>query len=134
MTEVNTTNDAKRNVRVLVIDDDAELGRTLQETLANAGYDAVVAADSFGAAAHYAENPPNVVITDLFMPDKDGLDVITDLRHCFPWVKVIAMSGNVSKENLLHAAALLGAAVTITKPFAPHMILGAVEVALRNAA
>lgn len=134
MAKVNKTYSGKRNVRILVIDDDAELGRTLQETLANAGYDAIAAADGFGAAAQYAENPPNVVITDLFMPDKDGLDVIADLRHCFPWVKVIAMSGNASKDNLLHAAALLGATVTITKPFAPQMIVSAVEAALRNAA
>jgi len=118
--------------RVLVIDDDAELRSTLGETLTAAGYTVLLAADGDEAAPYFENIPPDVVVTDIFMPNKDGLDVIVDLRKAFPWVRVIAMSGNPSKENLLHTASLIGAVETIAKPFLPNRLLTAVRTVLQD--
>jgi len=84
-----------------------------------------------GAAgiAYVAQRAPDLVITDIFMPGQDGIEVLLELRKAFPALKVIAMSGGDGSGvlNLLEDAELLGADRTIPKPFTPGELIAAVN-------
>ena len=77
-------------------------------------------------------SPVHLVITDLYMPEKEGLETIMELHRDFPKVSIIAMLGKVGADNLLAATKRLGAAQTLKKPFQPHELLAAVEEVLRG--
>ena len=64
----------------------------------------------------YRQKPADLVIVDMLMPDMDGMDTITELKHEFPDVKVIAVSGLVSEQSLINSSQLLGARRTLRKP------------------
>ena len=113
--------------RILIVDDDAELRDMLCATLSEAGYEVATAADGTEASAILKTKRPEIVITDVYMPSKDGLEILLDLRQHFPDIKVIAMSGGVAKENILEAFKELGASSTLVKPFEPAELLRAVE-------
>src|SRR5258706_3132013 len=95
--------------RVLVIEDHSALRQLLCETLVQAGYDAVGAADGREASALYQANVPQIIVTDIYMPNRDGLETIIHLREHFPEVKILAMSGGVSKSHILEVARTFGA-------------------------
>ena len=107
--------------RVLVVDDNEDLRSTVQALLQADGFDVVVAADGEAALALHRKSPADVVITDLFMPDKDGIETIIELRKLYPAVKIVAMSGWTSTQgsDYLQVAREIGAAVTLQKPFDP---------------
>ena len=71
--------------------------------------------------------PPDLVITDIYMPDRGGLEVIIELRKKFPTIKIIAISGNVSGKNALRVAETLGAQRTLRKPFPVPELVQAAE-------
>lgn len=112
--------------RILVIDDDPELREVLSRALSQVGYDVATASDGRQASVLYRGSIPDIVITDIYMPDKDGLETLMELRRDFPGVKVIAISGGISHENILHVASALGASRTLVKPFEPDELLQAV--------
>ena len=118
---------------ILVIEDDSELLLMLQETLAQAGYEVRAAADGKQAAILCQIKPPDLVITDIYMPNKDGLEVIMDLRAKFPKTKIIAISGQITTKNMLPVALTLGAARTLAKPFLPEELLKVVQEVLPEA-
>ena len=107
--------------RVLVVDDNEDMRVTVQALLQADGFDVVVAADGEAALALHRKSPADVVITDLFMPDKDGIETIIELRKLYPAVKIVAMSGWTSTQgsDYLQVAREIGAAVTLQKPFDP---------------
>jgi len=107
--------------RVLVVDDNEDMRITVQALLQADGFDVVVAADGEAALALHRKSPADVVITDLFMPDKDGIETIIELRKLYPAVKIVAMSGWTSTQgsDYLQVAREIGAAVTLQKPFDP---------------
>jgi len=113
--------------RILVIEDDPALREMLCQTLVQAGYQVEAAADGKKASAIYGVNPPDIAVTDIYMPTKDGLETLIDLRQNFPEVKIIAISGGVSKTHILEVAKILGAACTLIKPFEPAELIQAVE-------
>ena len=115
---------------ILVIDDEAEMRVMLQETLSAAGYDVTAASDGQEAASLSRSHPPELVITDIYMPNKDGLEVIMEMRAAFPATRIIAMSGQVTQRNMLPAASVLGAVRTLPKPFLPAELLALVEEVL----
>jgi CheY-like chemotaxis protein len=88
------------------------------------GYDTVEACDGCDGLQRYRQFPVATVITDLQMPGMDGFDVIRELRHDFPDVNIIAMSGD---SQLLHRARQLGAQHTIEKPFDPEALSQAIH-------
>jgi len=112
--------------RILVIDDDPELLDVLSHVLSQAGYQVATAADGRQASALYRSHTPDIVITDIYMPDRDGLEALMELRRDFPRVKVIAMSGGISNQEMLQVASALGASRTLAKPFEPAELLSAV--------
>ena len=107
--------------RILVVDDNEDLRSTIMALLQADGFDVSVAADGEAALASHRARPADVVVTDLFMPDKDGIETIIELKKLYPMVKIVAMSGWTSTQgsDYLQVAREIGAAVTLQKPFDP---------------
>ena len=117
---------------ILVIDDDAAMRMTLERTLKQAGYEVVSAADGNEGLKVCRTRAVDVVITDLFMPNKEGMETIIELRRNFPTTAIIAMSGTGVVAPMLSTAQILGATKTLAKPFEPEEMLTAIEEALRT--
>lgn len=114
---------------ILVIDDEPsvlELARTILE---RAGYEVIAAPDGRVGMRLFRERPSDLVITDLIMPEKEGIEVIIELRRDFPDVKIVAISGGgiIDAENYLTLAKNLGAHCIIRKPFGMNEMLEAVR-------
>ncbi len=117
-------------IQVLVIEDDNELRQVLCESLSRAGYAVTEAADGVQAGAILRAKPFDLVITDLYMPKRDGFEVIMELRRLQPSAKIIAISGHPTRQRMLPAAAWLGAKRTIAKPFTPEEMLELIKEVL----
>lgn len=117
---------------ILVIDDDDQVRTSLRRVLERAGHEVVEAADGKTAVALVSERPCDLVITDINMPEMDGIEVIMALAGRRPGLPVIAISGGgkVPKELLLSSAGLLGAVTTLSKPFEMEELIEAVNQAL----
>ena len=116
--------------RILVVEDDPRVREVLYQALAMAGYDVVAAADGEEALAAYAAAPADLIITDLLMPRKDGVETIRGLRRQHPAAKVIAVTAARGRFNRLTAARHAGAHHTLLKPFGMSDLLAAVRDAL----
>jgi YesN/AraC family two-component response regulator len=79
--------------RILIIDDESQIRSMLRLMLERVGYEVVEAPDGIEGIRKYREKPADLIITDLIMPNKDGIGMIIDLKKEFPEVKIIAMSG-----------------------------------------
>ncbi len=92
----------------------------LRATLAELGYTVTEARNGKESLALHKSNPADLVITDLIMPEKEGIETISELLSLQPELKIIAMSGDgrVSAKDYLPIAKWLGAARVLTKPFA----------------
>jgi CheY-like chemotaxis protein len=110
---------------ILVIEDQEDLRMTLRATLAEAGYRVVSAANGRTATKALAQEKLDLVLTDLLMPGKDGIEVINDLRQSRPDLPVIAMSGGgtIPAEYYLQLARVLGAKAILRKPFSNEQLL-----------
>ena len=119
--------------QILIIDDDDQLRLMLRKTLERSGYEVVEAPNGKEGIKRFREMPCDLVITDLIMPEKKGLETISELKEDFPDIKVIAISGGgrVGPNDYLHLAKMLGAAQTLTKPIEREKLLNAVEELLR---
>ena len=105
-------------VSVLVVDDDKHLCHAIADGLAEAGYDTREAHDGNQPVKMFGEQPSDIVVTDLFMPDCDGFEVIMHLRREAPNVRIIAMSGaDDTTAGFLRAASQFGAEYILRKPF-----------------
>jgi DNA-binding NtrC family response regulator len=105
--------------RIMVVDDDASIRRTLQILLSKAGYEVMQARDGLEAVRLWRDRGGDLVITDLHMPEKDGIETIIELLSYSPGIRIIAMSGGgqTKRLDLLGNMALLGSVFTIEKPF-----------------
>jgi CheY-like chemotaxis protein len=115
--------------RILVIDDDNEVRELICTLLRRQGHDVTEAADGKEGIHSYRNNPVDLIITDLFMPVKEGLETIVDLRREFPELKIIAISGGNREGpgNYLKTAELCGASRIFQKPFDNAQLLAAVD-------
>ena len=118
--------------RVLVIDDDLSLRKVLGQALELAGYEVALAADGREGVASFRSQPADVVITDLYMPNQEGLETIMELHKEFPAIPIIAMSGRRPAGTLLSIAQRLGAVGILEKSFSADELLAAVEHALQK--
>src|SRR5436853_3553427 len=110
--------------RILVIDDDALLRGAIRVVLESAGYEVIEAGDGDAGLRLHREPGADLVVVDLFMPERDGLEVIRAVRAEAPQAKIIAMSGGSSLQlDLLDAAPAFGASGTLQKPFLPNALL-----------
>ncbi len=121
--------------RILVIADDELVRSTLRDVLEDAGYEVSEAADGKQGLAFFEAQPVDVVVTDILMPEKDGIETIIELRRRFLPVKIIAISGGGSAKNLdfLELAKKVGARRILAKPFTPGELLAAVNDVLEAA-
>jgi CheY-like chemotaxis protein len=119
---------------ILIIDDEPQIRSMLKLMLERDGYEVVEAPDGIEGIRIYRRNPADLIITDLIMPNKDGIGMIIDLKKEFPDVKIIAMSGGgLNKpEGYLKGAKKLGAACTLTKPIDRNEMLGAIKDVLKS--
>ena len=120
--------------RILIIDDESQIRSMLRLMLERVGYEVAEAPDGIEGIRQYRENPADLIITDLIMPNKDGIGMIIDLKKEFPKVKIIAMSGGgVNRpEGYLDGAKKLGATRTLTKPIDREEMLKAVKDSLQD--
>lgn len=122
--------------RILLVEDDEAVREILRKTLVAAGYEVEEAPDGVVALAAYRRQPIDLVITDLVMPEKDGLETIMDLRRLNPAVKIIAMSGGGwtlgPGQIYLETARVLGALEILAKPFTASTLLTAVSEVLSS--
>jgi DNA-binding response OmpR family regulator len=105
--------------RILVVDDDPEIRSTLKKLLERSDYDVVLAADGRAAETALAGAPFDLMVTDIIMPDQDGLELIRLTRAAHPDMPIIAMSGGgrLRSGNYLRLATAMGAAAVLEKPF-----------------
>jgi DNA-binding NtrC family response regulator len=110
---------AAKGRRIMVVDDDAGIRRSLHVLLSRAGYEVLQAADGLEAIRLWRNGGADLVITDLHMPNKDGIQTILELLTHTPGTPIIAMSGGgqTKRLDLLGNVTLLGSVHTIEKPF-----------------
>ena len=104
--------------RILVIDDDVQFRQMLKQILERAGYEVADAPDGKEGIRLYRQAPTDLIITDIIMPEKEGIETILELRREFPDVKIIAISGGGRFDPgvYLEAAEKFGVARTFGKP------------------
>jgi len=119
--------------RALVIDDDPQICRVVSRILTDAGFEVFEAAEGREGLKQMLTFPPDVILTDIIMPEMEGIEFIRNVRRILPKVKVIAMSGGgkASKSDLvLYMAKSLGADAVLKKPFGAEELVDAVRALL----
>ena len=111
--------------RILLVDDNDAFRQPLREILRAAGYEVRTAPEGKVALQLFRQRPFDLVVTDLIMPEKEGLETIMELKQIEPGLKIIAMSGGgrVDAGDYLPMAEMLGASATLAKPFEVEKIL-----------
>ena len=117
---------------VLLIEDDESLRELLRTTLIGAGYVVLEAANGRQGVNVFRKTPTDLVVTDLYMPERDGLEVIEALRRTHPQVKLLAISGASGTMGYFPLAQSLGAVAVLQKPFAPSAFLNIVAQLLKS--
>ena len=119
---------------ILVVDDEEELRELIRHVLERAGHLVSCARNGVEASRLLAIQPFTVVVTDMLMPDQDGLELITELKSKYPTVKIVAMSGGgqIGSDQYLSMAKGFGADVLLRKPFTHQTLLAAVKRATSN--
>ena len=114
---------------ILIVDDEPGIRELLSMILEAAGHSVIAAEDGIEAPKVMASREINVVITDLLMPERDGLEFITEIRAKYPKVKIIAMAGggHIARDSYLRIARNFGAHIILEKPFTQANVLGAIE-------
>ncbi len=116
--------------RILVIDDEEQLRIMFRESLERDGYQVMDAPNGKVGLKLCHEEPFDLVITDIVMPEKDGIETIGEIRRYFPETKIIAISGGGNRlkaNDVLHTAGILGVQCTLSKPFEIEELLSEVR-------
>ena len=114
---------------ILVVDDDAAVRAAVREVLERAGHEVTEAGNGLEGLREYRSHPADVVVTNIVMPEKDGLELIQELKSSFPDARIIALSGydEYGDTGYLHLAEQLGAVATLTKPFDDQVLADTVK-------
>lgn len=115
---------------ILLVEDDEQLRSMLRIVLDRAGHEVQEAGNGKEALEIYSRRPTDLIVTDIVMPDKEGLETILEFRRSYPDVKIIAMSGGgrTGAQNYLELAKKLGADHILTKPFSNKEILDGIQI------
>jgi DNA-binding response OmpR family regulator len=121
--------------RILLIDDDDSVRTILRQTLAYFGHAVIEARNGREGLELFRHANADLVITDIVMPEKEGLEVLMELRQKQPAVRIIAMSGGGRgmAADYLRTAKLMGAAKVLTKPFSNEVLMAAINELLSDA-
>jgi CheY-like chemotaxis protein len=115
--------------KVLIAEDNADTREALRLSLEIEGYAVRVAANGDEALRLQVTEPADVLVTDLFMPDRDGFETLAAFRKNFPKIKIIAISGDAvrARGNYLQSARMVGADAALRKPISPPDLLRVIE-------
>jgi DNA-binding response OmpR family regulator len=115
--------------RILIIDDEPHILLMVKKMLERAGYEVDLASNGSEGLRMFESIQPDLVITDIIMPEKEGLETIREMRRQSNDLQIIAMSGGgkISADNYLETAKIFGAARLIEKPFSQNLLLTYVE-------
>jgi DNA-binding response OmpR family regulator len=119
--------------KVLIIDNDPLLCDTLKMAAEGAGHTVVLAQNGREGLEIFETLKPDVVVTDILMPEKEGMETIVEVRRLNPGVPIIAMSGAAPTGNIsfLKIAQKLGANRTLSKPFAMDAFVAAIAAVVK---
>jgi CheY-like chemotaxis protein len=119
----------------MVVEDDPSVRELLREILKRAGHDVMAVGNGKEALALYKKSPADLIITNILMPEKEGLETIQELRRENPDIKIIAISGGgqIGPADYLEVARRFGAMRTFSKPFDRKELLKAVDDLLEEA-
>jgi CheY-like chemotaxis protein len=108
-----------RPPRILVVEDDDDVRLALREILEVSGFEVVEAPNGRVAVREFVEQPVDLVVADIFMPEMDGIELIRELRRFLPYVPIVAVSGGGKRHDrtAVLAAVGLGADAALEKPF-----------------
>jgi len=121
--------------RILLVDDDSDIREILRDHLESAGHSVVEAQNGKVGMVMLDQNPCDLVITDVYMPDGDGLEFINEIHAKAEELPVIAISGGGSHDfglHMLSVSSVLGARAILAKPFNSDVLLQTVEQVLRH--
>jgi DNA-binding response OmpR family regulator len=120
--------------KILVLDDEPSILLMIKKMLEKAGYEVIVASNGKEGMRLFERDKPDMVITDIIMPEKEGLETIFELRRMHPDLKIIAISGGgrISPDGYLPGAKLLGANMVFQKPLVQKEFLSAVASLLED--
>lgn len=121
-------------LKILLIDDDDVIRLTMQSALKKRGFQVITAENGNIGLELFKKENPQIVITDMLMPNKEGLETISEIRSLKTKVKIIAMSGGGSTQNMtfLKLAEKVGADQLLSKPVKPEQLIMAIENLLDN--
>lgn len=112
---------------ILVVEDDSDIRDLMTNILKDAGHQVILAKNGDEGIATYQQNQTDLVITDIMMPEKDGIETIRELKKINKEVKIIAITGYRGRFNRLPAAEFLGAQETLLKPFTKADLLSTID-------
>jgi DNA-binding response OmpR family regulator len=115
---------------ILVIDDDAQIRQLLRQTLESAGHSVIEASDGREGLVMFERHSPAVVVTDILMPDKEGIEVVRALRSRPAPPRIVAISGGTRDVDYLDFARKFGADRVLLKPFRPKELRDIVKTLL----
>jgi YesN/AraC family two-component response regulator len=119
-------------MNILVVDDEPVILRLLQDTLEDAGYSVTTANNGRKATRLIQENSFDLIITDIIMPELEGIGLIRNTQRDFPEIKIIAISGGglIGPNNYLEVAKSVGASASLLKPVIRSELLATVKKVL----
>lgn len=120
---------------ILVVDDEKGIRKVMRAILENEGYSVLEAAGGNEAIIQYGKHGPDLVVTDLLMPGKDGIETLFELKQMNWNVKIVALSGGgrICPENYLNYAMKLGAIAALEKPFTSQEFITVIKQAIASA-
>ena len=115
--------------KILIIDDEPHILLMLKKMLERAGYEIEIAINGMEGLELFKKSPTDLVITDIIMPEKEGLETIREMKRLQSGLKIIAMSGGgkITADNYLQTAKLFGASRILEKPFTQQQMVEAVK-------
>ena len=120
--------------KILVLDDEPSILLMIKKMLERAGHEVDIALNGRDGMELFEKNKPDLLITDIIMPEKEGLETIFELRKKYPELKIIAISGGgrIGPDGYLPSAKLFGADAVFQKPLIQKEFLQAVSLLLNE--
>jgi DNA-binding response OmpR family regulator len=113
--------------RILIIDDDPLIRSSLSIALRRQGHEIDLARNGAEGLERFQAGGHDVVVTDILMPEREGIETIRALRRAAPGLRIVAMSGGGTGYDVLDIARRLGADRTIAKPFGPQQLMAVID-------
>ncbi len=118
--------------RILIVDDDADIREAVRDLLVGCGHAVLQAENGAVGLEQLSNNSIDLVLMDILMPNKEGIETIQEIRRVLPDTKILAMSGCLAKHTYLTFAKSFGVNEVLTKPFAPAQLLEAIGSVLTH--